>query len=648
MRPRLFILFVFIGFVVLMAMKPGPDHSAGKFHTAGQISMLQQIITVPIDSNEYFLPPFTCQGCHGFDSTHSANIDIDSNDVNLYDDWQTSMMGMSAIDPFWRAKVSQEILTNPGHADELQTLCTKCHAPMGHFTSKFHGDTIFTMDQLETDTLGLAGVGCGACHSLADDSIFGLEFTGNLHYDTNHIEYGPFTNPMLGPMQLYVGIEPAYSPHISRSQVCGGCHTLISNSVDLAGNPTGSTFVEQSTYHEWLNSVYPFQEKVCQTCHMPKLEDPVKIANGIALLPGRSPFNLHQFTGANEMMINLIKNNKDSLNYDAPDFNFDSSLVLTRRMLETQTLKLKVDTEAVSADTAYFSVTLENMAGHKFPSGYPSRRAVLQFTVLKENGDTLFASGMFGPDHDVAGLAAPFETHHQVISDQARTQVYEMVMLDVNGDKTTILERAHTKIKDNRIPPAGFTTAHSVYDTCFIAGTAQTDPDFNKIDAAEGTGKDIVHFHVALNGYKGTLKAVSAVKYQTIPPAWLDEMRTLSSVPIDRFLTMFDAESNAPKHIASDSIQQIPVPDFIRKFSSNAHIFVSPNPFSSGEAAIYGLEGWMLVDIQVLDGSGKTVATFKGRPSGGIIRFKPSLPGGMYYIVGKNENKTFLLKFLII
>ena len=55
-------------------------------------------------------------------------------DVNLYDDWETSMMALSAVDPFWKAKVSHEILVNPANSLELQTLCTKCHAPLGHYT----------------------------------------------------------------------------------------------------------------------------------------------------------------------------------------------------------------------------------------------------------------------------------------------------------------------------------------------------------------------------------------------------------------------------------------------------------------------------------------------------------------------------------
>jgi len=47
-----------------------------------------------------------------------------------------------------------------------------------------------------------------------------------------------------------------------------------------------------------------------------------------------------------------------------------------------------------------------------------------------------------------------------------------MVMADVNGDRTTVLERAASKLKDNRLAPAGFSTTHYTYDT-----TNQTGPE---------------------------------------------------------------------------------------------------------------------------------------------------------------------------
>ncbi|MBK7084529.1 MAG: hypothetical protein IPH53_07620 [Flavobacteriales bacterium] len=46
-------------------------------------------------------------------------------------------------------------------------------------------------------------------------------------------------------------------------------------------------------------------------------------------------------------------------------------------------------------------------------------------------------------------------------------------MGDVNGDVTTVLERAASTINDNRLVPQGFSTAHYAYDTTRIEGVPQ-------------------------------------------------------------------------------------------------------------------------------------------------------------------------------
>ena len=40
------------------------------------------------------------------------------------------------------------------------------------------------------------------------------------------------------------------------------------------------------------------------------------------------------------------------------------------------------------ADTAFIDLTLTNLAGHKFPSGYPARRAFVEIIVLSAENDT--------------------------------------------------------------------------------------------------------------------------------------------------------------------------------------------------------------------------------------------------------------------
>lgn len=550
LQSRNLLIISSIGAVLLFSIVSIPENNARPFHTTLERSYFdEEGIRSPIDSGQFFLGSIRCKGCHGYDTLQLANIDANGVDINLYDDWQTTMMANSAKDPLWRAKVSHEILVNPAHATTLQTKCTACHAPMGHFTAILHGGTSYTMEDLLADTLGLDGVSCGGCHEIGT-GLTATSFSGNIPYDTSKKQFGPFVNPLVGPMQLYEGFTPAFSTHISTSQVCAPCHTLITSSVDLQGNYTGNTFVEQATYHEWLNSGYAADNITCQSCHMPEITDSVVIANNILALAPRSPFNQHQFSGGNAFMIRLIKDNKEALGITAPDVNFDSTLAATYRLLQQKTIGLTVLIDSIQADTLFLKIRVSNKAGHKFPSGYPSRRAVLQVVVTGPDADTVFQSGTFDSAFEVKNLDATFEPHYPVINHPARVQIYEMVMGDVNGSVTTVLERADVMLKDNRLPPEGFVSSHQVYDTVRIVGEAETDPDFNRTATSEGTGIDYVYYHVPLNGATGTLDVFAGMYFQTVPPRYLEEMFSYESAAIDSFKSMYLSADRTPVLLA--------------------------------------------------------------------------------------------------
>lgn len=571
-------------------------------------------------------------------------VDADGIDVNLYDDWETSMMGLAAYDPLWRAKVSHEILTNPGHANELQTLCTSCHAPMGHFTAIYKGFQHYTLSDLYTDTLGLAGVACMGCHSL-DSVNQGNVFTGNLTFDTSNVAYGPFENPMMGPMQLYVGLTPKFSTHLNRGDFCSPCHTLISNTVDLNGNPTGNTFVEQATFQEWKNSSFPAQQITCQTCHMPQIQDQVKIAVGYTALPGRTPFNLHQFSGANSFMVRMIKDNKNSLGITASDANFDSTLSAINSMLVQQTLTINSFVDTISTDTLFLDIELINKAGHKFPTGYPSRRAVLQVAAITQSGDTLFSSGIFKPDAEVMNLDSVYEKHYNIITDSTQIQIYEMLMADVNGNKTTLLERAATHIKDNRIPPGGFTSMHSSYDTCKIVGDAVSDPDFNKTGLVEGTGRDIVHYHIPLKGYLGQITIYSGVYYQSVPPGWLTEMSSMSSAEIDTFFQMYGNADKSPVLISADTIHNLVINTGISELPHTPMISVIPNPNSSGLLYIK-TNGALLNSIKIYNLKGLEIKSFEIQDKLNTFEITLPPPPGIYLVQVNTTSGIFVEKVI--
>ncbi len=90
----------------------------GKYHSeAEMVKMLDG--NLPIFDNGVFVGSGRCAGCHGVDPVGFANITAEGELVNPAENWRGTMMANSAKDPFWRAKLSHEMLVNPTHAQEL-------------------------------------------------------------------------------------------------------------------------------------------------------------------------------------------------------------------------------------------------------------------------------------------------------------------------------------------------------------------------------------------------------------------------------------------------------------------------------------------------------------------------------------------------
>lgn len=592
----------------------------------------------PVDSNLIFPVGTACIGCHGKDPMQNAYIDKDGNDVNLFDDWQTSMMANSAKDPFWRAKVSHEVATFPQHQVETEDKCTSCHAPQGHYTKNIRGKGKYGIHDLLIDTVGMDGVSCGACHQMSETDLGDL-FSGKLVYDTTRTMYGPFEFPFAAPMADFVGFKPEYSEHINDEGLCAGCHSLITRSYDTQGNETDNFFAEQATYHEWLNSSYAKGEEkqTCQSCHIPRIEDSIVISANYAFLEGRSPFGLHELVGGNVTMLKLMKDNKEALGISATDEAFDETIAATEDMLQRRSLDLDMTLLSNQNDSVSFEVKITNRAGHKFPSGYPSRRAVLQFVVRTASGDTLFQSGTFDDKWEVGNLDPEFEPHYNLINSEEQVQIYEFVTGNSEGKFTTLLEQAYVGLKDNRIPPLGFKKSHSTYDTVTIVGNALSDTDFNVTNGTEGSGSDIVRYQIPLHAYSGAIEVHAAVHYQPLPPRWLQPMLDTNTPEIETFKSMFEANDNQPIFMVGDTIRDL----FVNQVSTDQlilqEVLVYPNPTNDGQIKLKAEQA--ISTVRCTDNAGmNTLLSLRG----GHYQL-PQSPG-IYYLYIQFEDNTQVIK----
>jgi hypothetical protein len=634
-----------LGVVALfVAWSDGRVPHAHAFHSEEELEAFRGgSYALPVAQNAHFMTSGKCYGCHGPDIVNQyASVDSEGNDVNVMDAWRSSMMANSARDPFWRAKVSHEVSVNPAHQAVLEDKCTSCHAPMGRYNKFLSGGGHYSMTELASDPVGLDGVSCLPCHKQPADSL-GLLFSGALKFDPNDVVYGPHENLFGAPMISFVGLDPIYSPHINDAGICAGCHTLITETVDLQGALTGDQFVEQATYHEWLNSSFntntdPVNGVTCQGCHMPRIEDAIVISANYLFLEPKSPFGLHDMVGANTFMLKLLKDNILPLELTASPTHFDTTIARTNRMLQQNTLLLETQVAQRDLDTAFIEVKLINLAGHKFPSGYPSRRAFVELVVLNASDDTLFQSGRWNSAYEVVGHDDDWEPHHDVIRTPGQVQIYEAVMGDVNGNKTTVLERAKNALKDNRIAPLGFSTGHISYDTTLIAGVPETDLDFNRDELGqEGTGSDIVHYHVPMNGHAGQIRVEAKVWYQTAPPRWMEEMFAFSTPEISLFQGMYEDADGSPVLVATATVldQSVGIDD-VRELG----VRIYPNPVYDGLLRVEGIPSDVTM-ITVHDPKGSLVMQMDPNGRTNVQLRLPPTPG-TYMVIFDTKHGRFL------
>jgi hypothetical protein len=582
-------------------------------------------------NNGVFLSAGHCDQCHGYDPTGLYNVSAEGGDINVVDDWSSSIMGNSARDPYWRAKVSQEVSTHPEHQDEIEGLCTKCHAPLGRYAGIMSGVETYHISDMVNDSVALDGVSCLACHQQmpAGNSI---SHTGQLHFSTNPLAFGPYESPLISPMATATGYNPEYGAHIMDSKLCGSCHSLITETLQPNGTVTGNQFVEQATWHEWLNSSYPANNQSCQSCHLPRLTgQSIQIANGYPAAP-RSTYGLHSMAGGNTLMLTMLRDHRTELGIVASENQFNESIAATYSLLQNNSVQLTLPNMQRTADSVFVDVQLKNITGHKLPSGYPARRMTVRFTLSDNEGNVIFQSGTFDSEHRLLEEDATYEPHHNIIRQEDQVQIYEMVMGDVNGNRTSMLTHGASHLKDNRLAPVGFHNNSIVGDTTeIVLNTPDTDFNFN---GTEGSGADIIHYHVATNGYQGPLTVRAEVYYQSLPPKWLDGLWTTSTPEVTRFANYYQNADASPvlMRAAQSNIQA-----FVGIEESNAVVLLRWNghqliPTHQGRVAVYNSQGQVVFE-----------ATF---PSGSPIPL--TLSPGAYIAVAENSRRQKqVLRFMI-
>jgi hypothetical protein len=511
---------------------------------------------LPTERGEYFATSGVCSTCH------KDMLDGEGHDVSIDTYWRGTMMANSSRDPYWQASVRAEVISNPDYNEIIQDKCTTCHTPMARTTRTFTGDTGVLLDNGFLDTqndlhiLALDGISCTLCHQIKDQ-LLGDEdsFDGGYVIDSTksvgeRINFGPYdvADESVVLMRSASGFVPEQSKHIQTAEFCGVCHTLYTPTVDNNGEVAG-LFPEQMPYIEWLASAYVDQQS-CQDCHMP--EAPGEVVLSVTQSPGRSQFSKHAFAGGNTYGLQLLRVYGEDMGVTATTIQIDAALDRAKTQLQDQTAQVLIQNATIAESILEVDVFIDSQVGHKFPSGFPSRRVWIHLVVQDANGVVIFESGKWDSSGGISGNQndlddTAFEPHYQVIDNPEQVQIYEAIMGDVNASVTTTLLRGAVYLKDNRLLPSGF-DKDQVSDDIGVYGNALDDPDFQG-------GSDMLHYQVSIDPAVGPFTVTAELLYQSIGYRWAKNLSRFGAPEPELFLSYYSTVPNLPVLVSGVTLE---------------------------------------------------------------------------------------------
>lgn len=506
------------------------------------------------DQVDLFTGSGNCSLCH------EEMTDQAGQDVSIANSWRGTMKAHAAVDPYFLAAVRREIDDLPGQREFIEDKCANCHMPIAFQTTAVSGEKAAIFGQGFNDpdhylhSLASEGVSCTVCHQIQPGNLGEKSsFSGHFLVDTqrpagSRFIYGPFsvTDRRAAVMSGPSGFIPQQAKHIRRSALCATCHTLFTPSINSQGEVVGE-FPEQTPYLEWLESDYASQ-KACQDCHMPPAEGGVVLASTGG--EPRSPFAQHNFVGANVYMLRVLRRFGEELGVNASSDIFEEKIDTTREQLERDAARVTLEELSWSGDTLQAAVKVENLAGHKLPSAFPSRRVWIRFTVTDPDGRVIFQSGDFGADgkileNDNDVDPAAYERHYEEITSSEQVQIYEPILINDRGEVTTHLLRVSRYVKDNRLLPVGFSNQEAP-EEIQVKGQASSDDTFQG-------GGDRVTYQVDIGEVSGPLTVDAQILMQTVSYRWAENHRGEGTEESDRLMRYYDATPNLPVILARET-----------------------------------------------------------------------------------------------
>ncbi|KYF62964.1 MYXO-CTERM sorting domain-containing protein [Sorangium cellulosum] len=437
----------------------------------GGIDDLQGTKPGDLPNDGEFFSSETCNGCH----RALPNTDPpQSKDYMPSDTWAGTMMANAWRDPVFTAALTIANQDAPG----VGTFCIRCHSPIGFVRGRATPPDGSAFDP-DTSLEGIVdgqGVGCDVCHRATTSPapndpyimgnaqlVFGYEIDPE---EQKLIKYGPYGNVI---SEHHGGKE---EPSLANSRFCGQCHQVTNPEVmlrDASGAPTAIEFPLDTTFEEWASSDFRdggSSAKSCVDCHMRRKIGEWSVAK---FGPPRTDPRDHVIVGGNHWGIQAVMAADKNLAAERAT-SFQLALDRTLESLASAASVTLVETPEQAEPGGEITVTVrvENLTGHKFPTGYAdSRRAWIAVFLVDEAGVERPLLG--GYDADTG------EIQHEPPTHEYRAVHGRWNSAAGVGEKGEHLALHDMIISDTRIPPKGFVPS-------------QTTQPSQEIDFSDGNG----------------------------------------------------------------------------------------------------------------------------------------------------------------
>ncbi|MFP4599606.1 MAG: hypothetical protein ACLFVJ_15205 [Persicimonas sp.] len=254
-------------------------------------------------------------------------------------------------------------------------------------------------------------------------------------------------------------------------------------------------------------------------------------------------------------MPSILRDHADALEPQAPSAAFDELIRQVQHQLQNDTARVSIASAQKTADGLRIGVDIVNLTGHKFPTGFPSRRAWLHVTVRDADGGVVFESGRWNDrgqlvDSSDAVLAieqvdGPVEPHRDTVNASEQVQIYEPIMAGTDGQAVFRFLRAETYAKDNRLLPKGWSSAHAQASDTAPAGV-DGDENFRG-------GADRVVYEVVLDELDGEFTVDAELVYQALGARFAAEIFTADTRPMKVFEQYYDEADVTPELVSGDT-----------------------------------------------------------------------------------------------